>query len=156
MVRESVSNQGTPIIIVTGPDQADAMHVSFSLGANYFLREPVDRQTLGSLLREIRKPSAKNRVRTSRVSLSGRVSCTLGTETLEGRAWNISQGGIVLEVTGLKLGYTVQISFVLPQTATIIRARGLVAWAQEERQGLYFTEMSVEHQNAVRKYILSG
>ena len=154
LIRESVSNQTTPIVIVTGRDQEDAMHLSFSLGANYFLRKPVNTETLSLLLQEIRKPWFKNRLRVMRVPLNSNVTCTVGMETFGGHAWNISQGGIELEVIGLKVGDTVFMSFVLPKPATVIKAQGSVAWVQEGRQGLHFTEMSVEHQEAVRNYIL--
>ncbi len=39
---------------------------------------------------------------------------------------------------------------------SVIHAQGLVVWAQEGRQGLYFTEMSAEHQETVRAYISFG
>ena len=70
--------------------------------------------------------------------------------------WNISQGGIQLEVIGLQLGDTVRMSFILPQGATVIRACGFVVWSQEGRCGLYFTDMGLEDQEAIRTYILRG
>ena len=73
---------------------------------------------------------------------------------LNGLIWNISQGGIQLEVAGLELGSTVRISFILPQPATVIKAQAVVAWERGGRQGLYFTEMSVENQEMVRAYVL--
>ena len=84
------------------------------------------------------------------------MTCTIADKTLNGLTWNISQGGIQLEVAGLKLGDTVRMSFILPQLATVIKAQGVVVWAQGGRQGFYFTEMSVEHQETVRTYISHG
>jgi CheY-like chemotaxis protein len=156
LARESVGNHATPIAIVTGREQEDAMHMSFSLGANYFLRKPADMQTLDALLKEIRKPIFRNRLRIVRVPLNRDVSCKVGAETLRGLIWDISQGGIELEVAGLKLGDTVRMSFVLPRPVIVIMAEGSVMWVHEGRQGLYFTEMSIEHQHAVRTYISSG
>lgn len=84
------------------------------------------------------------------------MTCVVGGSSLTGVTWNISQGGIQIEVVGLKLGDTVRMSMFLPQPPAAIKAEGLVVWAQEGRQGLYFTEMSVEDQEAVRAYILLG
>lgn len=156
LVRESVRNKTTPMVIVTGREQKDSMSLSFSLGATYVVRKPIDTQTLTSLLQKIRKPLFENRRHLIRVFLNSGVSCNVGARTLNGLTWNISQGGIQLEIAGLKLGDTVPMSFILPQPATVIKAEGLVAWTQEGRQGLYFTEMGVECQETVRSYILFG
>lgn len=156
LVRESKRNNATPLVIVTGRDEKDTMHLSFSLGATYFLQKPVDTQKLTTLLGKIERVFLESRRRCARVSLNTEVTCTVGEAILNGVTWNISQGGIQLEVAGLKLGDKVWISFILPQPGTVIKAQGEVVWAQENRQGLYFTEMSVECQETVRAYILLG
>jgi CheY-like chemotaxis protein len=155
LVRESACNQATPLVIVTGRDEQDTMHLSFSLGATYFLRKPIDAQKLALLLERIANVSFENR-RCLRVPLNTDVICTLAGKALNGLTWNISQGGIQLEVMGLKLGDTVQMSFILPRSASVVKAQGLVVWAQEGRQGLYFTEMSIQCQEMIRAYVLRG
>ena len=154
LIRESSCNKETPIVIITGREEKDTMHLSFSLGATYFLQKPIDAQKLGPLLKKIQEPSFDNRRLRSRVPLNTDVTCTLGDRVLNGLIWNISQGGIQLEVAGLELGSMVRMSFILPQPATIIKAQGVVAWDRGGRQGLYFTEMSVEDQEMVRAYVL--
>jgi CheY-like chemotaxis protein len=156
LVRESSCNKGTPIVIITGRDEKDTMHLSFSLGATYFLQKPVDAQKLAPLLQKIQEPSFENRRLRSRVPLNTDVTCTVGDRVLNGLIWNISQGGIQLEVASLEMGDTVRISFILPQPAVVIKAEGVVVWAQGGRQGLYFTEMSMENQEMVRVYVLRG
>jgi DNA-binding response OmpR family regulator len=156
LVRESVFNRTTPIVIVTGREEKDTMHLSFSLGATFFLQKPIDIQKIAPLLQKIREPSPENRRRLTRVPLNTNVACTIADATLNGMTWNVSQGGIQLEVARLELGDLVRMSFVLPRPVTIIKAEGLVVWAQEGRQGLYFTEMLVEYQEALRAYILRG
>ncbi|MGH9538006.1 MAG: response regulator [Terriglobales bacterium] len=155
-VRESTCNKATPIVIITGREEKDTMHLSFSLGATYFLQKPVDSQKLAPLLQTIQESSFENRRLRSRVPLNTDVTCTVGNKVLNGLIWNISQGGIQLEVASLELGDAVQISFILPEPATVIKAAGIVAWAQGGRQGLYFTEMSLENQEMVRAYVLRG
>ena len=156
LVRESACNNATPIVIVTGRDEKDTMHLSFSLGATYFLQKPVDAQRLAPLMQKIQNASFENTRRFTRVSLNADVTCTVRDKILNGVTWNISQGGIQLEVAGLEMGDTVQMSFIVPHWQPWLRLKGLVVWAQEGRQGLYFTEMSVEYQEAVRAYVLLG
>ena len=61
MVRESACNKHTSMVIVTGRDEKDTMHLSFSLGATYFLQKPIDSQKLTPLLQKIQKQSFENR-----------------------------------------------------------------------------------------------
>jgi hypothetical protein len=111
--------------------------------------EPARTKT-GSALQKIQEPSFENRRLRSRVSLNTDVTCAVGDRVLNGLIWNISQGGIQLEVASLELGDMVRISFILPQPAAVIKAEGVVVWAQGGWQGLYFSEMSVENQEMVR------
>jgi CheY-like chemotaxis protein len=154
LVRESACNNKTPIVIVTGRDEKDTMHLSFSLGATYFLQKPLDAQQLAPLLERVQKVSFENRRRCIRAPLTSAVTCTVGERTLNGVVWNLSQGGIQIEVAGLEIGDIAQLSFILPHPALVIKAQGVVVWAQEGRQGLHFSEMNVEDQEAVRDYVL--
>jgi DNA-binding response OmpR family regulator len=156
LVRESACNKATPLVIVTGRDEQDTMHLSFSLGATYFLQKPIDTQKLALLFEKIQNLSSENRRRCARVPLNTDVTCTVAGKTLNGQTWNISQGGVQLEVVGLKLSDTLRMSFILPRPGTVVKAQGLVVWAQDGRQGLYFSEMSVECQEMVRAYISLG
>ena len=153
LVRESSFNKTTPIVIVTGRQEQDVMHSSFSVGATYFLHKPVDKVKLFSLLEKVKEPFPENRRRHTRVPLNTEVSCTRGDQTMRGVTWNISQGGIQLEIKGLKQGDTITMSFVLPHPKKLIKAEGVVAWEREERQGLYFTSMGLTEQALVRDYI---
>jgi CheY-like chemotaxis protein len=153
MVRESACNKSTSMVIVTGRDEKDTMHLSFSLGATYFLQKPIDSKKLSPLLQKIQERSFENRRSRTRVPLNTDVACTVGHKQLNGVTWNISQGGIQVEVVGLELGDNAGLSFMLPQASTV-RAQGFVVWAQEGRSGLYFTEVSLDDQAAIRAYVL--
>jgi len=153
LVRESSRNKSTPIIVVTGREERDTMHQSFALGATFFLQKPIDRLKLAALLRTVHGPLYENRRRYTRVPMQTDVTCRLGDKKLNGITWNLSQGGMQLEVQGLKIGDTVQLSFTLPQPHVPIDAMGVVAWAKGERQGIYFSQMKVEQQIMVRDFI---
>lgn len=155
IIRESSWNQGTPIVIVTGRDERDIMYHSFSVGATFFLQKPVDRQKLGALLRTVRGPLFENRRRYTRVPMQVELTCTVGNRTVNGVTWNLSQGGMQIEVSDLKPADTVALSFKLPKTVTVIEAIATVIWSKDERQGVHFVKMSVAHQEAIREFITS-
>ena len=153
LIRDSVHNRTTPIVIVTGRDERDTMHLSFSVGATYFLQKPVVQPDLVAILGKLQEPRYENRRRSNRVSLNSEVTCIVGDRTLHGVTWNISQGGIQLEVGGLQKGDQLTMSFLLPNPATIIQCEGVIVWEQEERQGIYFTAMSLEAQDGIRAFV---
>jgi len=152
-VRQSSLNKSTPVVIVTGREERDTMHQSFSTGATFFLQKPVDRQKLTSLYRTVRGPIFENRRRYLRVPLQTAVTCRVGHKDLRGRTWNISQGGIQLEVDGLKMGDSVHLSFRLPNSSAVIDALGDVAWTKDDRQGIHFTKMGLQNQEEIRDFI---
>lgn len=150
--RESARNQDTPIVIITGREDPDAMTRSFSLGATYFLHKPVGKEQLVEIISDIRRlPHYEEERRFVRVPLNAEIICTVGSKQLTGVTWNISQGGIQLEVNGLQDGDVVGMSFVIPHA--VVKAQGRVVWAKDDRQGLNFTDMNVESQEAIRAYV---
>ncbi len=152
-VRQSTWNKTTPIVIVTGREERSTMYQSFAIGATFFLQKPIDRIRLGSLLRTVQGSLQDNRRRYTRVPMQTEVKCGIGSRTSVGVTWNLSQGGMQLEVQDLAIGDTVQPSFRLPRPPLTIEATGVVAWAKDDRQGIHFTRMSVEHQEIVRDFI---
>jgi DNA-binding response OmpR family regulator len=153
LVRHSSSNKSTPIVIVTGREQRDTMFRSFSLGATFFLQKPIDRIKLAGLLRTVKGSFQDNRRRYTRVPMQTEVTCSVGDKILTGTSWNLSQGGMQLQVEGLTPGGKVQLSFTIPQPPLGIEATGVVVWVEGERQGIQFTKMTVEHQERVRNFI---
>jgi CheY-like chemotaxis protein len=156
IVRDSNINRATPIIVVTGREEQETMHQAFSVGATYFLQKPITRESLVSILSKLAEPKYENRRRFARAPLNTGVTCTFENQSLHGVTWNISQGGIQLEVAGLQKGDNLEMSFILPDPATIIKAKGVVSWIQEERQGLYFTGMNLEAQERIRQFVLGA
>ncbi|MFZ0286389.1 MAG: response regulator [Terriglobales bacterium] len=156
LVRQSSWNNSTPIVVVTGREKSDTMYESFAMGATFFLQKPIDRLKLTTLLQTVEKPLHENRRRYTRVPMETEVRCRVGSETLSGVTWNLSQGGMQLEVAGLEPGQIVQVSFSLPDPALTVEATGVVVWAKNDRQGIHFVEMSVLHQQIVRDFIVGS
>jgi CheY-like chemotaxis protein len=155
-IRKSSWNKSTPIIIVTGRDQGDTMRQAFSIGATFFLQKPVNRQKVSILFRTVRGGMLENRRRHMRVPIQTEVVCTVGSRTIRGITWNLSQGGIQVEAGGLEpkdLAKLVRVSFQLPVSGVSLEAVGVVVWAKENRQGIQFTNVSPENELSMRGFI---
>jgi CheY-like chemotaxis protein len=152
-IRKSSWNKSTPIVIVTGRDERDTMQQAFSIGATFFLQKPVDRQKLSILFRTVRGGMLENRRRSARAPIQTEVMCTVGSRTMRGRTWNLSQGGMQVEAGGLQADDTVKVSFQLPVSGVSLEAVGTVVWAKENRQGIQFTNVSPKIEQAIRRFI---
>ena len=153
LVRKSSSNKSTPIVIVTGRDERQTMQEVFALGATFFLQKPVDRQKLSILLRTVSGGMLENRRKYIRVPMQTEVICAVGSRTIRGMTWNLSQGGMQVEAGSLQPKDTVRLSFRLPVSGVSIDAMGTVAWANEKRQGIQFTTLNTPAQQSIRTYI---
>jgi CheY-like chemotaxis protein len=153
VIRKSPWNKSTPIIIVTGRDERQTMQEAFALGATFFLQKPVDRQKLTILFRTVSGGMLENRRKSIRVPLQTQVICTVGSRTTRGISWNLSQGGMQVEAGDLHVKDTVRLSFRLPVSGSSIDVTGIVAWADESRQGIQFTSLSPPTQQSIREYI---
>src|SRR6202521_656102 len=110
-IRKSSWNKSTPIIIVTGRDERETMQEAFAVGATFFLQKPIDRQKLSTLFRIVSGGMLENRRRNTRVPLQTAVTCTVGSRTVRGMAWNLSEGGMQLEASGLQSKDKVRLFF---------------------------------------------
>jgi CheY-like chemotaxis protein len=152
-IRKSSWNKSTPIIIVTGRDERETMQEAFAVGATFFLQKPVDRQKLSKLFRTVRGGMLENRRRCTRVPLRADVTCVLGSRSISGVSWNLSQGGVQLEVGDLRPKDAVRLSFRLPVSGITIEAAGTVVWSDQRRQGIQFTNVSAKNQEAIRQFV---
>jgi two-component system, chemotaxis family, chemotaxis protein CheY len=153
LIRKSSWNKSTPIVIVTGRDERQTMQDAFALGATFFLQKPVDRQKLSVLFRTVSGGMLDNRRKYVRVPIRADVAFTVGSRTLRGVSWNLSQGGMQVEVGDLKPKDAVRLSFQLPISAVTVDAAGIVVWANEQRQGIQFTNVGAQSQQAIRQFI---
>ena len=153
LVRKSSWNKSTPIIIVTGRDDRQTMQDAFAIGATFFLQKPVDRQKLSALFRTVSGGMLENRRKFTRVPIQTEVTCTVGSRTVRGTSWNLSQGGMQVEVGGLKPKDAVRVSFKLPVSGVVIDAAGVVVWGKENRQGIQFANLSVQSQQSIRRFM---
>jgi len=152
-IRSSSWNKSTPIVIVTGRDDRRTMQEVFAVGATFYLQKPVDRQRLTGLFRAIRGALLENRRRHARVPLQTGVVCGVGSRTMQGVVWNLSSGGIQVEIGNLQPGDSVKLSFRLPRSGIGVETVGVVVWAKGQRQGVQFTKTSAQSQQAIQEFI---
>jgi c-di-GMP-binding flagellar brake protein YcgR len=129
------------------------MQDAFAIGATFFLQKPVDRQKLSALFRTVSGGMLENRRKYIRAPIQADVACTVGSRILRGISWNLSQGGMQVEVSGLRPKDVVRLSFQLPISAVTVDATGSVVWANEQRQGIQFTNVSGQSQQSIRQFI---
>jgi DNA-binding response OmpR family regulator len=153
LIRKSSWNNSTPIIIVTGRDDRQTMQEVFAIGATFFLQKPVDGQKLRILFRTVIGGMLENRRRQMRAPIQTEVTCTVGSRTIRGITWNLSQGGIQVEAGGLQPKDTVRVLFQLPVSGVRLKVMGTVVWAKENRQGIQFTNVSPQNEQSIRKFI---
>jgi uncharacterized protein (TIGR02266 family) len=152
-IRKSSWNRTTPIIIVTGREERQTLQDAFAIGATFFLQKPVDRQKLSILFRTVRGGMLENRRRSTRVPIQTDVTCDVGSRTVRGVTWNISQGGMQVQADDLQSGEAVRLSFRLPISRIDIDVAGVVVWAKETRQGIRFTKLSEQNEQSIRDFI---
>ena len=67
--------------------------------------------------------------------------------------WNLSQGGMQIDGGTLNVGETVRLLFRLPTSNTLLDVTGSVVWNGIKRQGIRFTHMNPQHEQAIRNFI---
>jgi hypothetical protein len=72
---------------------------------------------------------------------------------MRGVSWNLSQGGMQVEVSDLKPKEAVQLLFRLPSSGVAVDAVGAVLWGDEKRHGIQFTYMGAQSQQSILEYI---
>jgi c-di-GMP-binding flagellar brake protein YcgR len=95
----------------------------------------------------------QNRRKHVRVPIRAQVTCIVDTRTLRGVTWNLSQSGLQVELPELKRKASVQLTFRLPLSGTIIDALGAVVWRLERRLGIKFKYMGEQSHESIRSFI---
>ena len=155
MVRGSVRNKKTPVIIVTGSEDRDTMGQAFGLGGNFYLQKPIDRYKLIKLFRTTQGAMQENRRQLARISMRTEVSCDTNALCIKGDSANLSSAGILFDARGvLKLRERVRLTFTLPAQHEPIQLEGVIARMDEKgRAGVQFTVISPRDKQRIRQLI---
>ena len=71
---------------------------------------------------------------------------------MRGVSWNLSQGGMQVEVSDLMVKDAVQLSFRLPVSGVAVEAVGAVVWEHEKRHGILFTYLGEQSRQSILQY----
>ena len=95
-----------------------------------------------------------NRRRHERVPIQALVICIVGSRTMRGVTRNLSEGGMQVEVSGLKPKEVVQLSFRSPTSGVAVDAVGAVIWGDARRHGIQFNYVGAQSQKSIHQYIV--
>jgi hypothetical protein len=95
-----------------------------------------------------------NRRTHERVPIQALVICIVGSRTMRGVSRNLIEGGMQVEVSGLKPKEGVQLSFRSPISGVAVEAVGAVIWGDEKRHGIQFTYIGGQSQQSIHQYIV--
>lgn len=146
LIRQSVKNQKTPIIIVSGRDKDKTVEQALKAGATFFLQKPLTTAKFIDLLNKTRGTILSERRRSLRVSgtkVKSAIHCTSETAKISGTILNLSQEGILMEADDVvPEGSPVELQFRLPGQTQDIAASGIVRGIRDRRfLAIQFTEI---------------
>lgn len=96
---------------------------------------------------------SSNRRTHARVPIQALVTCIVDSRTMRGVSRNLSEGGMQVEMSGLKPKEVVQLSFRLPVSGIAVDAVGAVIWRDARRHGIQFTYIGAQSQQSILQFI---
>jgi PilZ domain len=87
------------------------------------------------------------------VPIRTQVTCIANTHTSRGVIWNMSEGGIQVQLPELRKKAKVHLTFRLPVSETIIDVLGTVAWRSDRRHGIKFKYLGKQSADSVRHFV---
>jgi hypothetical protein len=112
-----------------------------------------DKQKPRYVFRTVSARMLAHRRRYTRVPIRAQVTCIVDSRTMRGVSWNLSQGGMQVQVSDLKPKEGVKLSFRLPVSGVAVDAVGAVAWGDEKRHGIQFTYLGAQSRQSILQYI---
>jgi CheY-like chemotaxis protein len=155
-IRHSQWNRHCPIVIISGSDDRESMARAFAAGGNFFLRKPVDRRRLETLLNASHGSMLGNRRGFSRAALDVEITCQSGSaNAVKGKAANISERGILIcNLGNLTTGQQVRLRFGLPAQNTDIQTTGVITRLDDAgRVGVSFTQIRSTDRQRIRLFV---
>lgn len=154
MIRQSVANRDTPVVMVTGSEDKKVMEQAFARGARFFLHKPVERMRLIGLIRTARGAMLEHRNRRREVELRMPVQCRMGDRTFDCTSIKLSWGGMVVESdAAVRTGTSLSLSFQLPGQSLRLHLVGDVEAIHGNQVRVHFQEVSAREQRLLRQFL---
>jgi hypothetical protein len=145
--------QNVPLVVMSGPRERRDIDAT---GALFSFEKPISVEQAVRTLSAARNLILDGRLRYHRQALDVPVSLTLGPrKKLQAELVNLSQGGVGLHLDReLDVREAIQVSFRLPGTRHTVRARGEIAWTdQQGHVGIRFVEVPARVQKGLQLWL---
>ena len=143
----------TPLVVMGGPRQR---HDIDSTGALFSFEKPISVEQAVRTLSAARNLILDGRLRYHRQSIDVPVSLLCGPQNkMQAELLNLSQGGIGVRIgRDLDLRQPLQLSFKLPGTRYTVKARGEIAWTdQQGNAGIRFLDLPDRLQRSLQIWL---
>ena len=155
LVRESPSNYGTPIIMLTGYNDVETMRKGFRAGVTFFLGKPLTQSRLHLLLRTIQGAMFAEKKRYIRLPLSIVVTYQAGSQVVRSESRDLSEGGMLLDkATGATVGQELDVEFVLPGASRPLKPRvKVVRLESPDRMAVHFVGLKTADLELIQQFV---
>jgi PilZ domain len=144
---------GTPLVVMSGPR---ARHDIDATGALFSFEKPISVEQAVRTLSAARNLILDGRLRYHRQVMDVPVSLVCGKQKrLQAELVNLSQGGIGVHLDqDLDIQKAIQVSFKLPGTRRTVKARGEIAWTdQQGNAGIRFLKVPERLQRGLQLWL---
>jgi PilZ domain len=151
--RNSFFPEGTPLVVMSGPR---ARHDIDATGALFSFEKPISVEQAVRTLSAARNLILDGRLRYHRQAVEVPVSLLCGPQKkLHAQLVNLSQGGIGVQLDrDLDVRQPIQVSFKLPGTRYTVKARGEIAWTdQQGHAGIRFLDVPERQQKGLQLWL---
>lgn len=157
-IRGSSLNSATPIVMITGQADAETMRRGFKAGVTCFLGKPITWERLYTLVRAMRAPMLREKIRHVRLPYQTPVKCRTGLDSGQqfvSASTVISERGMLLGSGGkLETGQEVDLEFEMPDAPKPLHVRGKVLRQEPpHRVAVEFIRISDDDREVIRRYI---
>jgi CheY-like chemotaxis protein len=155
LVRESPSNYGTPIIMLTGYNDVETMRKGFRAGVTFFLGKPLTQSRLYLLLRTIQGAMLIEKKRYIRLPIRIVVTYQAGSQVVRSESRDLSQGGMLLETAaGVAVGQELDVEFVLPGNTRPLKPRvQVVRLEAPDRMAVRFVGLKTADLELIQEFV---
>jgi CheY-like chemotaxis protein len=155
-IRNSQTNHGAAIVMLTATDDVGTSRKAFGEGADLVLTEPVQANRLSRMLAAIDSPGWKEKRPAARLPLFTEVTCSWSGQQASLHSLNISESGMLLRPSvGATIGEVVSLEFKMAEVnASLILSARIVRKEEEKRVAVEFVDLARENQNALRVYVM--
>ena len=154
-IRKSQLNSETIIVMLSEADDVASLRTAFGEGADLVLTKPIPADRLRRMLAAIDLGGWKNKRHAARLPLFTEVICAWRGWEFPLRSMNISTSGMLLQpAVDVEVGQQVALEFKIVEVRMSLQAQAQIIRKEgNERVAIEFTNLALEHQNAIQLYV---